>query len=160
MSSNSNVTCSNFDWKGYALGELDSNARSQAEAHAATCASCREELAATRLTLDALSTLREEEVPRRIAFVSDKVFEPRWWQRIWNPTFAAACVVAAAILAHGFMGFARPSASPAEIQAQVNQAVTKAVADSTQRQSKQLEDVLDYIEKQNRVTYKSAFFRQ
>ena len=44
--------------------------------------SCREELARLRLTLDALSTLREEEMPRRIAFVSDKVFEPRWWQSV------------------------------------------------------------------------------
>src|ERR1700733_11361415 len=104
------MSCSNIDWKGYALGELDSNARAQAEAHAATCDSCREELATTRLTLDALSTLREEEVPRRIAFVSDKVFEPRWWQRMWNPTFAAGCMVAGAILIHGFVGFARPSA--------------------------------------------------
>src|SRR5277367_832628 len=154
------MSCSNFDWKGYALGELDAPARTRAEAHASSCQACREELATTRLTLDALSTLREEEVPRRIAFVSDKVFEPKWWQKLWNPTFAAACVVAAAILVHGFVGSARPSASPAEIQAQVNQAVTKAVADSEQRQSQQLEDVLDYIQKQNRATYKSAFFRQ
>jgi anti-sigma-K factor RskA len=169
MSSNSGSnfdwTCSNIDWKGYALGELDGNARSQAEAHAATCTACREELAATRLTLDALSTLREEEVPRRIAFVSDKVFEPRWWQslfspRSWNSTVAAACVVAAAILVHGFVGFARPSASPADIQAQVNQAVTKAVADSEQRQAQQLQDVLNYVAKQNQQIYKSAFFRQ
>ena len=42
---------------------------------------CREELATLRLTLDTLSTLREEEIPRRIAFVSDQIFEPRWWQR-------------------------------------------------------------------------------
>jgi anti-sigma factor RsiW len=158
------MSCSNFDWKGYALGELDSNARSQAEAHAATCAACREELATTRLTLDALSTLREEEVPRRIAFVSDKIFEPspwqQWWRKLWNPTFAAACVVAAAILVHGFASYARASASPAEIQAQVNQAVTKAVADSEQRQSQQLEEVLNYVAKQNQLTYKSAFYRQ
>jgi anti-sigma factor RsiW len=149
------MSCSGFDWKGYTLGELDANARAQAESHAATCSSCREELAATRLTLDALSTLREEEVPRRIAFVSDKVFEPRWWQRIWNPTFAAACVVAAAILVHGFT---RPGADPAAIQAQVDRAVLAAVADSEQRQTKQLEDVLAYIEKQNRMNYKLSAF--
>src|ERR1700731_3859532 len=97
------MSCSNIDWKAYALGELDANARAHAEAHAATCDSCREELAATRLTLDALSTLREDEVPRRIAFVSDKVFEPRWWQTLFHPSFAAACVVAAAILVHAFV---------------------------------------------------------
>jgi hypothetical protein len=150
------MSCSSFDWKGYVLGELDKNSRTQAEAHAATCGACREELAATRLTLDALSTLREEEVPRRIAFVSDKVFEPRWWQKVWNPTFAAACVVAAAILVHGFVGFARPAADPAEIQARVDRAVTKAVADTQERQAEQFQEVLATLEKQNRINYKSV----
>jgi hypothetical protein len=152
------MSCPNYDWKGYALGELDKHARAEAEAHAATCESCREVLAATRLTLDALSTLREEEVPRRIAFVSDKVFEPRWWQRIWNPTFAAACVVAAAILVHGFVGFAHPPADPAAIQAQVNSAVTKAVADSEARQSQRFAEALEFVQKQNNQIYKQTAF--
>ena len=154
----SNFDCSKLDWKGYALGELDKNARAEAEAHAVTCQNCREELAATRLTLDALSTLHEEEVPRRIAFVSDKVFERRWWQRLWNPTFAAACVVAAAILVHGFMSIARPSADPAEIQARVDRAVTKAVADTETRQAQRFEEALDYIQKQNTLNYKRTAF--
>lgn len=113
------------DWKAYALGELDAAGRKQAESHAASCAGCREELAATRFTLDALSTLHDEEVPRRIAFVSDKVFEPKWWQPFMNPTFAAACVLAAAILVHAFV--ARP-ADPALEQARIEAAVAKAVA--------------------------------
>ena len=151
----SNFDCSKWDWKGYVLGELDKNARAQAEAHAATCESCREELASTRLTLDALSTLREEEVPRRIAFVSDKVFEPRWWQTIWNPTFAAACVVAAAVLIHGF-AIARPAADPATIQAQVDRAVTKAVAETEDRQAQRFEEALTILQKQNSLNYKMA----
>ena len=56
-----------------------------------------------RLTIDTLSALREEEVPRRIAFVSDKVFEPRWWDVFLKPSFAAALVLAAAILMHGYL---------------------------------------------------------
>src|SRR6185437_8978397 len=115
------MSCSNYDWNAYALGELDTAARRQAEAHASQCPACREESAGLRLTLDALSTLREEEPPRRIAFVSDKVFEPRWWQRAFSPTFAAGVLVAAAILVHGAM---RPSEIP---QAQVDAAVDKAV---------------------------------
>src|SRR5580700_10686687 len=154
----SNLGCLKIDWKGYALGELDKDARVEAEVHAATCQNCREELAATRLTLDALSTLHDEEVPRRIAFVSDKVFEPRWWQRLWNPTFAAACVVAAAILVHGFMGVARPSADPAEIQARVDKAVTTAVADEEKRQAQRFDEALDYIQKQNSLNYKRTAF--
>jgi anti-sigma factor RsiW len=154
----SNFDCSKLDWKGYALGELDKNARAEAEAHAATCQNCREELAATRLTLDALSTLHDEEVPRRIAFVSDKVFEPRWWQRLWSPTFAAACVVAAAILVHGFMSVARPAADSAEIQARVDRAVTKAVANTEERQAQRFEEALTYLQKQNNLIYKRTTF--
>jgi hypothetical protein len=89
-----------------------------------------------RLTIDTLSAMREEEVPRRIAFVSDKVFEPRWWQTFLKPSFAAALVIAAAILMHGYL--MRPAAADDEaIQARVNQAVgqavTRAVANVEQR---------------------------
>src|SRR6476661_8431673 len=91
------------DWKAYVLRELNPDAARQAETHLATCSICHEEVATLRLTLDTLSTLREEEMPRRIAFVSDKVFEPRWWQRVFHPTFAAAVLVAVAILVHGFI---------------------------------------------------------
>src|SRR5512135_3107435 len=115
------MSCSSFesnpeskpDWKAYALRELNADAARQAETHLTNCSDCREELATLRLTLDALSTLREEEIPRRIAFVSDKVFEPRWWQRwmvgLRQPSFAAGLVIAAAILVHAF---ARPVATP------------------------------------------------
>jgi len=142
------------DWKAYALGELPPDERRQAEAHAAACADCREELATLRLTLDALATLREEEIPRRIAFVSDKVFEPRWWQRVFSPSFAGACLVAAAILVHAF---ARPSpADPAVIQSRVDAAVARAVADTDRRYKRELEQVLaDYeiVAKQNSRLY-------
>src|SRR6266849_2939470 len=104
------MSCSSYDWKAYALREMDLAGRREAESHAANCPACREELATLRLTLDALSTLREEEVPRRIAFVSDKVFEPRWWQSFLRPSFAAAAVIAAAILVHAFV---RPAGADA-----------------------------------------------
>jgi anti-sigma factor RsiW len=121
------MTCEKYDWKAYALGELAANERREAEMHASTCDGCRGELAHVRLTVDTLSALREEEVPRRIAFVSDKVFEPRWWEMFLKPAFAAALVVAAAIVMHGYL--MRPAAmDEAAIQAQINQAVTRAVA--------------------------------
>lgn len=139
------MSCPSYDWKAYALGELSASARREAETHAAACSRCREELATFRLTLDALSTLREEEVPRRIAFVSDKVFEPRWWRTLFHPTFAAACVVAAAILVHAFV---RPAQAPqidaAAIQDRIDAAVAKAVVEDT-----------EVIEKQLRLVYAS-----
>ena len=106
------------DWKSYALGELDSRARQEAENHVAACADCQDELAGLRVTLDAMATLREEELPRRIAFVSDKVFEPRWYQKLFlRPSFAAAAMIAAAILVHAFV---RPVGVPANVTAQVD----------------------------------------
>jgi anti-sigma factor RsiW len=161
------TNCEQCDWKAYALGELDANTRREAEAHAATCASCREELATLRLTLDAMATLRDEEMPRRIAFVSDKVFEPKWYQRLWSPTFAGASVVAVAILIHGFarpVGAVDQARIQAQIQAQVDQAVTKAVAQVEAKNQQQLEvmsDAVELLNKQFRRTYlQTGFVRQ
>jgi hypothetical protein len=46
-----------------------------------------------------LASLEDEEIPRRIAFVSDRVFEPRWWQTMWRSGpvmgFASAALLAA-----------------------------------------------------------------
>ena len=142
------------DWKAYALGEMDAPARREAEAHASVCQNCREELATLRVTLDAMSTLREEEIPRRIAFVSDQIFEPRWYQRIfnslWSPNFAAACVVAGAILVHAF---ARPAAEPAQMNAQIEAAVTKAVATIQANDAEQIQRVASLYDNRFSETY-------
>jgi len=144
------MNCASYDWKAYALGELGQEDRRHAEAHAAVCAICREELATLRLTIETLSKLPDEEMPRRIAFVSDKVFEPRWWQVFLRPSFAAACVIAAAILAHAFV---RPAAAidSAALQTQVDSAVTKAVAQVEKRHYEETQQLLaayDLLSKQ------------
>jgi len=125
------------DWKAFVLRELNADDARQAEAHLATCSICHEEVATLRLTLDTLSTLREEEMPRRIAFVSDKVFEPRWWQRVFSPTFAAGALVAAAILIHGFIGTS---------QNQVDAAVAKAVSQLETRHMQEIQAMYEHIE--------------
>jgi hypothetical protein len=58
---------------------------------------------------------------------------------------------------HGFMSVARPSAD-SEIQARVDRAVTKAVADTEARQSQRFEEALDYLQKQNNLNYKRTAF--
>jgi anti-sigma factor RsiW len=132
------------DWKAYVLRELGQDAHRQAEAHLATCSICHEEVATLRLTLDTLSTLREEEMPRRIAFVSDKVFEPRWWQRVFNPTFAAGVLVAVAILILGFMGTGHTS------QYQVVAAVTKAVSQVEARHMQEIRAMYEELDVRNK----------
>ncbi len=153
------------DWKSYALGELDTRARHEAESHVAACADCQDELAGLRVTLDAMATLRDEELPQRIAFVSDKVFEPRWYRKLFlRPSFAAAVLIAAAILVHAFV---RPVIAPTNATAQVdtraiearvtaevtarlqnemasvvNTAVTKAVAETEKRDDQRTAQLL------------------
>jgi len=61
-------------------------------------------------TLTALRSLPDEEIPRRIAFVSDKVFTPKWWQRFPAWGFASAALLAGAIVAHGYVQ--RPAVVP------------------------------------------------
>jgi len=99
------MNCSTeVDLKAYIVDELARGERAAVEDHLRACPSCREELERLNLTRAALATLEEEEIPRRIAFVSDRVFEPRWWHTMWHsgPTmgFASAVVLAAAIVVH------------------------------------------------------------
>lgn len=164
------MTCS-FDLKEYALGESSREDAARIEAHVPHCEGCREELARLQLTQSTLLALREEEMPRRIAFVSDKVFEPRWYQRLWNSGpqlgFIAASLVACAILVHAFA--ARPAAPPAasldvaaieqrverELSARwetaLQSAVARAVADSEARQERKTAELLEAAERRNEL---------
>jgi anti-sigma factor RsiW len=140
------MSCPSYDWKSYALKELDPDTARHAETHLTSCPECRDELAAVRLTLDTLGALRQEEVPRRIAFVSDKVFEPRWWQRAFiptfaSPTFAAGALVAAAILIHGAL---RPG------QAQVDAAVSKALSKVEARHTQEMQVMFEQLDLRDR----------
>jgi len=78
------VSCSPFDLRDYCLEELGAEERRAVESHLPGCAGCREEVERLRLTRQTLLRLPDQEMPRRIAFVSDKVFEPAWYRR-WIP---------------------------------------------------------------------------
>ncbi len=73
-------------------------------------------------TLSALRSVPDQEIPQRISFVSDKVFEPKWWQRfpVWG--MASAAMLSLSIMAHGYLN--RPMV--------VHQAVAEAPAVVTQ----------------------------
>jgi anti-sigma factor RsiW len=146
-----------LDLKAYVVGEVTRQGRTEVESHVRGCESCREELDRLNLTRAALVSLEDEEIPRRIAFVSDRVFEPRWWQTMWRsgPTmgFASAALLASAILVHGFE--ARPAA-PGVDQAQIEQRVKAAdfakVLNATQRQRESdlatFQQAAEYYQKQ------------
>jgi hypothetical protein len=143
------MICSPFDLRDYFFGELAENDRRQADLHIKGCASCREELDRLRSAQAVLLTIPDEEIPQRIAFISDRVYEPsamrRWWLAFWGSAprlgFAAAAMLSAAILVHATHQPAPQSPAPAvdmvKLQAdfsrQVNEAVAKAVAESDAR---------------------------
>jgi anti-sigma factor RsiW len=160
------MTCSSVDLKAYVLGELPESEKALVAGHVRECSVCGEEMERLSLTHLALVSLRDEEVPRRIAFVSDKVFEPRWWQRVWRSGpamgFASAALLACAILAHGFLRPAPEIAATVDtaaverrvsagVSARVNgvvaAAVSKAVADAEARDQRHTAELLAGVEK-------------
>jgi anti-sigma factor RsiW len=155
------MSCSPFDLKDFFFGELSESERAEVSTHLHGCAPCREELDRLQLTRDALHSAVEEEPPRRIAFVSDRVFEPRWWQVLWNSGprlgFASAALLAAAIVVHGFVQPSPPQPAPAvnaaaiearvsaEVERRVHAAVQAAVAESEARQAKRAGEMVEAV---------------
>ena len=142
--------CDREQLRDFAFDELSAPARAAMERHLAGCEACAAELAQLQLTTAALRALPDREIPQRIAFVSDKVFEPspvvRFFSGFWNSgarlAFVSACVLAAAIV---FSAYRRPaeirSVPPSavnatlsrdelsrEMDARINKAVSDAVA--------------------------------
>jgi len=157
------MSCSSVDLKAYFLGETARAEKNSVEDHVRGCQSCREELDRLKLTEAALRSLPEEEAPQRIAFVSDKVFEPRWYETIWRSGpamgFASAVLLAMAILVHGFARPAGPGTTPTvntaqieqrienEVNARLDTAVAKSVSATEAKQSQQMASMLDAAEK-------------
>ncbi|MBI3208511.1 MAG: hypothetical protein HYZ37_06375 [Candidatus Solibacter usitatus] len=122
------------DLEAYALGEVTPAERLLAEEYLAAHPEAMLEVERLRAVALALQRLPDEEPPRRIAFVSDKVFEPKWYQRLWNSAsglgFASAALLAAAIFTHGVMVRTPPAnaqAAQTEISAQVEKEVARRV---------------------------------
>jgi anti-sigma factor RsiW len=155
------MTCSPFDLKEYLFGELNADQRESVDRHLLTCAVCQDELAGLSATRSAILCMHEEEPPRRIAFVSDKVFEPRWWHKIFasGPQlgFASAALVAAAIVFHAVHTPAvLPAPAPvpavaqvdrkaieAELEKRVQAAVEKAAVEIEGRQAHKILEVVN-----------------
>jgi len=145
------MSCSSVDLKAYIYGEE----AGAVEDHLRSCENCRGELERLRVSHAAMMTLMDEELPQRIAFVSDKVFEPRWWQVIWRSGpamgFASAALLAGAILVHAYTRPAPVSTQAAvntveveqrierEVNARVDAVVTKAVSDAQAQFAKNLD---------------------
>ena len=159
------MDCASIDLKAVSLGEASAAEKRAAETHVKSCGACREELSRLELTFASLGALRDEEIPKRIAFVSDQVFEPTWWQRLWNSGpqlgFASAGLLAGALVFHA----AYPSVQPVvpapvpqviaqglteeQVQKRIDDVVLKAVAQAENRQQKQTTEMLAVVEKRH-----------
>lgn len=154
------MTCTDFDIRDYFLGELPEKDRPPAARHLASCSWCASELESLKHLRIALESLPDQEPPQRIGFVSDKVFEPSGWRRIWNAFwnsaprlgFASAAMLSAALVTLAFRPAPVPVvariAATAQVQAApdvtplINEAVRKAVAGTELRQQKRTELLL------------------
>ncbi len=164
------MSCSPFDLNDYFLQELPDPQQRQVEAHVKTCGPCCEELDRLRIMGAALRALPDEEIPQRIAFVSDKIFEPSPWRRrlaaFWNSGarlgFAGAAMLSASLMVFAFHPAPAPvtivrtvtapapasqvqasvvkPVSEAEVQRRIQAAVDAAVELKTAAVTKELRD--------------------
>jgi hypothetical protein len=172
------MSCSPFDLRDYFFGELAEAERRQVDLHVRSCGACHEEMERLRVTQSTLLGLPDEEVPQRIGFVSDPVFEPSWPGRVWRAFwasgpklgFASAAMLSAAL---GAFTFLRPVAPPpalalapvdlATINQQVSERVAaevrKAVSESEARQIKKTAELLAAAEERFQERRKSDLER-
>ena len=151
------MSCSPFDLRDYFFGELPEEGRRQVDLHTRSCAACREELNQLRSTQAVLLSVPDEEIPQRIGFVSDRVYEPsmtlRWWRAFWGSAprlgFASAAMLSAAIIVsamHRPVPVAPVSVDLPKLEAdwsrRVNEAVEKAVAESDARHERRTAELL------------------
>lgn len=159
------TNCGSFDLTAYQFGEAAPADKRAIEAHVRTCEACASELERLNFTQAALlSGVRDEEMPRRIAFVSDKVFEPKWYQRLWSTPqwgFASAGLLAAAIVFHatrpvqqqmGVVASEQPRVIVQQQQAQpvdTQAIIAKAVAEAEARNEKRTKLLLAEVERRH-----------
>lgn len=173
------MNCAPYDLRDYFWEELGAGERRQVEVHLEGCARCREELGRWQATRRSLLLLKDEEVPRRIAFISDKVFEPsraaRWWAAFSSraPAFAFSLSLLLAVFFAG-VWVSRPSITVEKGRWQIafgasDARIEQAVAAVEARHAADMRDVKDsyeLLEKEMSLLYRqsadvrAAAFRQ
>jgi len=147
------MSCSEIDVRDYFFGELPG-----AEAHIAGCPDCTAELDLLRATRATLLTLRDEEPPQRIGFVSDKIFQPspvrRFFASFWlsgaRLGFASAAMLSVALLV-----FAARLQQPKVVvasqtqQVDVNAVVAQAVRAAMAQEEKKTSLLLEASERRH-----------
>ena len=151
--------------RDYAFDEIDAAGRSAVERHLPQCAECRAELDQLRLTTAALRVLPDVEIPQRIAFVSDKVFEPSRWSRWFTGArlgFASALVMAVALVT---VVYRQPVVTPVTVAGggpsadaitrQIDDAVKTAVAQVREEDMRMTRAALEMSDKRHAAEHRA-----
>ncbi len=164
------MSCSLPDLNDYFWNELADADRRRMEAHVKTCRQCGMELDRLSATQTALRMLPDEEIPQRIGFVSDRVFEPsrarRWWLAFWGSAarlgFASAAMLSMALIV---FSITRPAAvnrvvseshvEPVDYSRQIQNAVKQAVAETETREARKTGALLAAAEKRHEIEHKN-----
>jgi hypothetical protein len=144
--------CTEIDVRDYFFGELP-----EAEGHITACADCTAALGQLRATRTALLTLREEEPPQRIGFVSDKIFQPspvrRFFASFWlsgaRLGFASAAMLSVALLVFSIRPQPPKVVQVAAQQVDVNAVVAKAVSAAMLEQEKKTHLLLEAADRKH-----------
>jgi anti-sigma factor RsiW len=170
LSTDSSSTCGRAEaLRDYAFDELSASECKAMEQHLAECSECALELDRLQITSAALRILPDREIPQRIAFVSDKVFEPSWFARFWNSGarmgFASGCVLAMAMVvsAWHFAGTSKPgevktvvqTAAAANNAQQIDEAVAKAVAQVQKEDAQMIRTAVEASERRQDQQYRN-----
>lgn len=131
--------CSEIDVRDYFFGEAP-----ELSGHVANCAACTAELDQLRAMRTTMLTVRDEEPPQRIGFVSDKIFEPsplrRFFSSFWTSGarlgFASAAMLSCALLVYSAR--MQPT-TQTDVNAVVAKAVKTALAEQDQKTRQLLE---------------------
>jgi anti-sigma factor RsiW len=163
------MSCSPFDLRDYFFEELPETERRKVDAHVRACPACTTELDRLRLTRGALMSVPDEEMPQRIGFVSDKVFEPsaarRWWAAFWGSAaklgFASAAMLSVALVV---LALHRPApvAPPApvlqsqapDVSQKIDDALRKAIAETQERDDQRTKALLAAAERRHDLEHR------
>lgn len=158
------MSCSPFDLHDFFFGELPEEQRRQVETHLRSCEHCHDEVERLHATRAALLTVADVEIPQRVAFVSDKVFEPsplaRAWGAFWNSAarlgFVSSAMLAGALVIWSVsrpVPVAPPAAvtgvDTAAVERRIAESVKQAVAESEARQAERAGQLLAASEKRD-----------
>lgn len=155
------MSCSPFDLNDYFWNDLAESDRRDVERHVRSCRECGTEIERLNATQTALLRMTDEEIPQRIGFVSDRVFEPSRAKRMWTAFWGSAArlgFASAAMLSVALVVFAlhRPAvAIGVDNSRQIQDAVNRAVADTEAREAKKTEKLLEAADQRHDMEHKA-----